>query len=142
MNGEVTPEIIKGNRFLWQLRTANHSLAREIEKALTIPPLISLILTTRNITSQAQAKNFLYSRLKDMHSPYQLPDIDKAVSRIARAIAAGEQIAIYGDYDVDGITGTALLVQFLSSLGGSRFRLKMYCTSDNLKVSVKVLIID
>ena len=118
MNGEVTPEIIKGNRFLWQLRTANHSLAREIEKALTIPPLISLILTTRNITSQAQAKNFLYSRLKDMHSPYQLPDIDKAVSRIARAIAAGEQIAIYGDYDVDGITGTALLVHFLSSLGG------------------------
>ena len=89
MNGEITPETIRGNRFLWHLRTANHSLAYEIEKALTIPPLISLILTTRNITSQVQAKNFLCSRLKDMHSPYQLPDIDKAVTRIANAIAGG-----------------------------------------------------
>jgi len=53
-----------------------------------------------------------------MHSPYQLPGIDKAVTRIVGAIVEGEQIAIYGDYDVDGITGTALLVHFLSSLGG------------------------
>jgi single-stranded-DNA-specific exonuclease len=118
MNLKITPETIRGNRFLWHLRTANHALAHEIEEALTIPPLISLLLTTRNITSQVQAENFLYSRLKDMHSPYQLPHIDKAVTRIAGAIAEGEQMAIYGDYDVDGITGTALLVHFLSSLGG------------------------
>jgi single-stranded-DNA-specific exonuclease len=118
MNSEITPQTVQGTRFLWHLKTANHSLANDIEKGLTIPPLISLILTTRNITSLVQAKNFLYSRLEDMHSPYQLPDIDKAVTRIAGAISAGEQIAIYGDYDVDGITGTALLVHFLSSLGG------------------------
>ena len=118
MNAKVTPDTIRGTRFLWHLKTANHSLAHEIEQALTIPRLISLILTTRNITSQVQADNFLHSRLKNMHSPYQLPDIDKAVTRIAVAIAEGEQIAIYGDYDVDGITGTALLVHFLSSLGG------------------------
>jgi single-stranded-DNA-specific exonuclease len=118
MNAKITPNTIKGTRFLWQLRTPNHSLAHEIEQALTIPPLVALILTTRHITSQVQAENFLYSRLKDMHSPYQLPDIDKAVNRIAGAIVEGEQIAIYGDYDVDGITGTALLVHFLSSLGG------------------------
>jgi len=118
MNAKITPNTIRGTRFLWQLRTANHRLAHEIEEALTIPPLVALILTTRHITSLVQAKNFLYARLKDMHSPYQLPGIDEAVSRIAGAIVEGEQIAIYGDYDVDGITGTALLVHFLSSLGG------------------------
>jgi len=118
MNTEIIPDTIQGTRFLWQLRTPNHPLAHEIEQALAIPPLVALILTTRHITSQVQAENFLYSRLKDMHSPYQLPDIDKAVNRIAGAIVEGEQIAIYGDYDVDGITGTALLVHFLSSLGG------------------------
>ncbi len=118
MNAKITPDTIKGTRFLWQLKAPNHRLAHELEKALTIPPLVALILTTRNITSQVQAEDFLYCSLKDMHSPYQLPDIDKAVSRIADAIAEGEQIAIYGDYDVDGITGTALLVNFLSSLGG------------------------
>jgi len=118
MNAKITPKTIRGTRFLWQLKTPNHGLADELEKALTIPPLVALILTTRRITSHEQAEDFLYSRLKDMHSPYQLPDIDKAVSRVAGAIVEGEQIAIYGDYDVDGITGTALLVHFLSSLGG------------------------
>ena len=119
MNTEITIDTIQGIRFRWHLRTANHRLAHKLEEALAIPPLVARILTTRNITSQPQAENFLYSRLKDMHSPYQLPDIDKAVTRIAAAIAEGEQIAIYGDYDVDGITGTALLVHFLSSLGGT-----------------------
>ena len=118
MNAKITPETIQGTRFLWQLKTPNHRLAHELEEALTVPPLVALILTTRHITSHGQAEDFLYSRLKDMHSPYQLPDIDKAVGRIADAIVEGEQIAIYGDYDVDGITGTALLVHFLSSLGG------------------------
>ena len=118
MKSEITPNTIQGTHFLWQLKTPNQGLADELEKALTIPPLVALILTTRNITSHGQAKYFLDSRLKDMHSPYQLPDIDRAVSRLAHAIAEGEQIAIYGDYDVDGITGTALLVHFLSSLGG------------------------
>jgi single-stranded-DNA-specific exonuclease len=119
MNAKITLKTIHGTRFRWQHKAANHSLAYEIEEELAIPPLVALLLTSRNITSRAQAKNFLYSRLKDMHSPYQLPDIDRAVTRIAAAIAEGEQIAIYGDYDVDGITGTALLVHFLSSLGGS-----------------------
>jgi single-stranded-DNA-specific exonuclease len=118
MKAKIAPDTIKGTHFLWQLRIPSQGLADELEKALTIPPLVALILATRNITSQVQAKDFLYSRLKDMHSPYQLPGIDKAVSRIADAIAEGEHIVIYGDYDVDGITGTALLVHFLSSLGG------------------------
>ncbi|MCG6916950.1 MAG: single-stranded-DNA-specific exonuclease RecJ [Deltaproteobacteria bacterium] len=118
MNSKIAPDTIKGTHFFWQLKIPNQRLADELEKALTIPPLLALILTTRNINSQGQAKDFLYSSLKDMHSPYQLPDIDKAVSRIAHALAEGEQIAIYGDYDVDGITGTAILVHFLSSFGG------------------------
>ena len=118
MNANSMPKLIRGTHYRWQPKKSSRVLARELEEALSIPPLVALILTARNITSQVEAKNFLHSRLKDMHSPYQLADIDRAVTRIADALVAGEQIAIYGDYDVDGITGAALLVHFLSSLGG------------------------
>ena len=117
-NTESTPDTIQGDRYQWQLKTPNHDLAKEIETALGLPSLVALILTNRRITSHMQAQDFLNSRLKNMHSPYHLPDIGKAVTRIASAIVEGEEIAIYGDYDVDGISATALLVHFLSSLGG------------------------
>jgi single-stranded-DNA-specific exonuclease len=117
-NTESTPDTIQGVRYQWQLKTPNHDLAKEIETALAIPPLVALILTIRHITSPTQASDFLFSQLKNLHPPHHLPDLDKAVTRIVLALEEGEQIAIYGDYDVDGITATALLYHFLSTLDG------------------------
>ncbi len=112
------PEPIQGIRYSWQVRTPNRKLAREIEKGLSLPPLVALILSSRHITSPSQARDFLYSRLQNLPAPSQLPDLDKAVNRIVIALEHGEQMAVYGDYDVDGVTATALLVHFLLRLGG------------------------
>jgi len=118
-NTESTPDTIQGVRYQWQLKTPHHDLAKEIETALGLPLLVALILTTRHITSTTQANDYLYCRLENLHPPDNMPDLDKAVTRIVRALEQGEQIAVYGDYDVDGITATALLVHFLSSLDGA-----------------------
>jgi single-stranded-DNA-specific exonuclease len=118
-NTEPTPDTINGARYLWRLRTSDHQQADKIAKELGLPPLVALILTTRHITSTTQAHDYLDCRLENLHPPDNMPDLDKAVPRIARALEQGEQIAVYGDYDVDGITATALLVHFLSSLDGA-----------------------
>jgi len=115
---ESVPKTIQGTRYLWQLSHHDHELAGEIGQALQLPPLVALILTKRQITSPSQARDFLYSRLENLAPPHQLPDIEKAVIRIVRAIEHGEQIVVYGDYDVDGIAATALLVHFISRLAG------------------------
>ena len=118
-NTESTPDTIQGVRYLWQLEAPSLDRAKEIATALGLPPLVALILTTRHITSTTQAHDYLDCRLENLHPPDNMPDLDKAVPRIARALEQGEQIAVYGDYDVDGITATALLVHFLSSLDGA-----------------------
>ena len=118
-NTESTPDTIQGVRYQWQVRIPYQDLAKEIETVLEIPPLVARILTARHITSTTQANDYLDCRLENLQPPDNMPDLDKAVTRIARGLEQGEQIAVYGDYDVDGITATALLVHFLSSLDGA-----------------------
>ena len=118
-NRESTPDTVNGVRYLWRLQKPNHQLAGKIAKDLGLPPLVALILTTRRITSITQANDYLDCRLENLQPPDNIPDLNKAVTRIASALEQGEQIAVYGDYDVDGITATALLVHFLSSLDGA-----------------------
>ena len=83
-----------------------------------LPPLIAQLLYNRGITEPSRIRAFLTGDKCLSGNPSLLPDIHQATTRIYRALLSGEKIAIYGDFDVDGITGTALLVQGLSSLGG------------------------
>ena len=83
-----------------------------------LPPLIAQLLYNRGITEPSRIRSFLTGDKCLSGNPFLLPDIHQATTRIYRALLSGEKIAIYGDFDVDGITGTALLVQGLSSLGG------------------------
>ena len=71
----------------------------------------------RGVTEPEAAKAFLTGGLELMHEPRLLPDMDKAAARVVRAVRRGEKVAVYGDYDVDGQTSTALLVRGLSALG-------------------------
>ena len=82
------------------------------------PPLVVQLLYNRGITEPSQLQLFLAADKSLSGDPWLLPDMHQAVARIYRALLSGENIAIYGDFDVDGITGTALLVQGLSALGG------------------------
>lgn len=92
------------------LETVTH-----LSKALGIDPLLSSLLVQRGITNYAQAKRFFRPSLEELHDPFLMQDMDLAVERIQRAIAAQEAILIYGDYDVDGTTSVALLSSYLKS---------------------------
>lgn len=79
--------------------------------------LAAQILYERGIQSETDLQTFLHPRLEDLHDPYLLHDMDKAVDRIRRAIEGYEQILIYGDYDADGMTSASILKEALESLG-------------------------
>ena len=83
----------------------------------TLPPLIIQLLYNRGIIEESDIDLFINADSRLSHDPYLLPDIHPAIARIYRALLSAETIAVYGDFDVDGISGAALLTQGLSALG-------------------------
>jgi len=83
-----------------------------------VSPLLVQLLYNRGITDPNQYEIFLAADERQSHDPFLLPDMQLAVNRIYHALSGGEEIAVYGDFDVDGVTSTALLVEGLSLLGG------------------------
>jgi len=102
------------NRCRWQMPPS----AEQLAGVGNIPPLMAQLLYNRGIADPAQVEAFLAADERLLGDPFLLPDMEKAVARTYRALLSGETIAIYGDFDADGITATALLTQGLSSLGG------------------------
>ena len=82
-----------------------------------ISPLVAGLLLNRGINTPEAVKNFLTSDLEELPSPFLLPDMKDAVDRIQAALAKGEKITVYGDYDADGVTSTAILVSHLKEAG-------------------------
>lgn len=97
--------------------SGNEDLIKELAVSLEVAPLIARLLLTRGIKTTNDAKLFLEPKLRDAHDPFALKGMDEAVTRLERALREKERIMIYGDYDVDGITGTALLWRTLTHLG-------------------------
>ncbi len=95
----------------------NNELIDLLAKALDINPLLATLLANRGMLIPQDAKKFLSGSLRDLYKPNILPDSEKAATRLLEAIKGDEKILIYGDYDVDGITGTALLKKYLEQLG-------------------------
>ncbi len=89
---------------------------RRISKNLNIPPVITAILLNRNV-SETDIPAFMAKSMKSVRNPMLMKDMDKAVKRIKTALDKHEKIVVYGDYDVDGITSTTLMYDFLASLG-------------------------
>ncbi len=82
------------------------------------PRLIQAVLKRRGFTSKAAITKFINPDYAlDLHDPFQLTDMDKAVERIEQAIKLGQKVAVYGDYDIDGLTATTLLTEWLRALG-------------------------
>lgn len=101
----------------WKIFPANLSLRKALSKELNITEMTSQLLINRGIQSVEGALAFLHPSLKNLPTPFLLPDMGRAVDRILRAITNREKIAIYGDYDVDGLCSTALLFLFFQELG-------------------------
>ncbi len=102
----------------WQLLTgfSDDSFVK-LAKKEGLDPLASNLLYERGIQTAESLKKFLHPSLEDLHDPYLLYDMDKAVERIRRAIEEYETILIYGDYDADGMTSAAIMKETLEELG-------------------------
>ena len=101
----------------WNLAAPERSAVEGLRRA-GLPALAALVLCARGLDAPAAAQDFLSAGEAPLHDPFLLRDMDKAAARLTLALERGESIAVYGDYDVDGITSTCLLTQFLRSRGG------------------------
>lgn len=102
----------------WVVR-ASHPEARErIAAALGVDPIVAQVLVNRGHETPDQARRFLDAPLDALIDPDLIVDVPPASDRLARALAAGEHITVYGDYDADGVTATSILLRGLSALGG------------------------
>ena len=88
--------------------------AADLFRSLKIHPALCNILVQRGIDTYEAAKSFFRPQLTDLHSPWLMKDMDKAVDRIMTAFQQGEKVLVFGDYDVDGTTSVACMYKFLS----------------------------
>lgn len=103
----------------WNIRKHDYDKVSELSSAIGVPPLVAALLISRGFGSESDARRFLQPSLDDLNEPFLLKGMERAVARIRAAIDAGQKILIWGDYDVDGTTGTVLLRKALTSLGAS-----------------------
>jgi len=99
-------------RWLLNKPVDNQQVA-EIVKALNVDENLATLLVQRGITNYDEAKTFFRPSLDQLHDPFLMKDMDKAVNRVLRAIDEGEKVLVYGDYDVDGTTAVALVYTYL-----------------------------
>ncbi len=101
----------------WVTHSVDETLRDELARSLSASRILAQILIQRGIDTPEAGRRFLRPELDQLHEPDALPDIGRAARRLADAAREGERIVIYGDYDVDGVTATALLVQCLRLVG-------------------------
>src|SRR5688572_33417598 len=99
----------------WSIQTDDRQRTDSLHEALKIHPILCKILSQRGIDDYDKAKEFFRPDLAQLHDPWLMKDMDKAVSRIGSAINANEKILVFGDYDVDGTTAVACMYQFLKT---------------------------
>ncbi|NIQ39081.1 MAG: single-stranded-DNA-specific exonuclease RecJ [Proteobacteria bacterium] len=101
----------------WTLRPPDLEISHRLMKQLNLSPPAAQILSTREVRTPEQGERFISPSLSHLHSPFLMKDMDRAVDRLMEAVINHETIMVYGDYDVDGITSTTILVAFLRELG-------------------------
>ena len=103
----------------WSLYPADQEKKVKLAEELHISPFLAQILVNRGITAVEEAEKFLEPDISYLYSPHSMKDMDAAANKILEYIEKGGKIAVFGDYDVDGITATAIMYSLLSSLGGN-----------------------
>ena len=106
------------SRKRWVVADGDRDLAREIAEECDVDSLVALILVARGLRDPFEVEEFL-SEDQQLGDPMEMVDMDRAVERIRRAMAQGEKICVYGDYDADGVTSTAMLYTYLKRKGAA-----------------------
>ena len=102
---------------IWRIHPHDPARIADLERAAGVPPVVAQLLVARGICDPATVRDFLECKLTALRDPELLPGIPAAADRITAAIAAQQPIVVYGDYDADGMTATALLLNCLRTLG-------------------------
>ena len=105
------------NRKKWVVSESNRDIAAEIAENCGVDPFAAYLLVARGLTDEFLVESFLFDT--DIIDPFLLPDMEKACERIRSAMENGEKITVFGDYDADGVTSTALLYSYLSKNGAN-----------------------
>ena len=118
MGGKLKKTMLAGRlpTTRWHLREGNNNTQNLFIQELGLSPIVSRILMSREIANIDAARRFLSPSLHDLHNPFLMQDMKKAVDRLIRAIYQQEKIVIYGDYDADGITSVVVLLHFISQI--------------------------
>ncbi len=101
----------------WIVRESDAQQVDSLVRSLNVSPTIAALLVSRGCADETSARRFLKPSHDQLHDPYLMKGVREAVARLLKAIDAGERILVYGDYDVDGTTGTAVLLRALNLLG-------------------------
>jgi len=103
----------------WIVREHDAERAASLARVLSVSPILAALLMSRGYADEHSARVFLSPTYDQLHEPYHMLGMKEAVARLQKAIATGERVLLYGDYDVDGTTGTAVLLRALKLLGGN-----------------------
>lgn len=107
----------------WVVKSQGEAkVVAELSTGLGISPVLANLLVQRGIDTLDKASRFFNPRLEELHDPFLMKDMDRAVERIEKAVKNNEKIMVYGDYDVDGTTAVALVYTFLRRLGHDNLR--------------------
>ena len=118
--GEPKPSLWNRPQARWtNPRPIDVALAQRLSAELNLPPLVSSLLVARGMGAVEDARNYLRPRMDQLHSPFAMRGMAEAVERLSIAIRAGETIFVHGDYDVDGMCSTTILVRTLRQLGAT-----------------------
>jgi single-stranded-DNA-specific exonuclease len=101
----------------WNIRKHNHEEVKLLSNTLKVSPLVAALLITRGFETEEKAYKFLNPTYEDLHEPHLLKGMKEAVERVLKAVENQEKILVWGDYDVDGTTGTVVLRKALEILG-------------------------
>ncbi len=106
-------------KMIWKTYEANPRLQKTLTDRLGVSDIFAQVLLNRGLRTTSDAEEFLFGGLSSCGDPFLMKDMEKAVSRIKKAVEKKEKILIYGDYDVDGVTSTALLADIFQRLGAN-----------------------
>ena len=103
---------------LWTVANLNKDEAKALQNTYGLPGIVAMLLQIRQITTREEIVDFLQND-SELASPFEIRDMDKACERVRAAIENNEFICVYGDYDADGVTSTALLYSYLDAVGAN-----------------------
>jgi len=103
----------------WNIKTTNSQLAAELAEELDVPRAVATVFIGRGLDTKAKIDTFCKLGMQHVHEPWTLPDLKPAIQRLIKALDSGERIYVHGDYDVDGVTSTAVVAHTLKTLGAN-----------------------